>query len=142
TVTSGSTTATTDRVINVEINDLPAPTIVTPFGDGALSAADLQQNQTLSGNTGVSGSGQTVTVQIGNQTYTTTAGTDGGWSVTIPASQLQALPPGQTPIVVTATDGAGNSASATSSVNIDTTPPALSLYAVTDDGKLNAQELT
>lgn len=142
TVTSGSTTATTDRVINVEINDLPAPTIVTPFGDGALSAADLQQNQTLSGNTGVSGSGQTVTVQIGNQTYTTTAGTDGGWSVTIPASQLQALPPGQTPIVVTATDGAGNSASATSSVNTDTTPPALSLYAVTDDGKLNAQELT
>ncbi|MDK1334440.1 Ig-like domain-containing protein [Cronobacter turicensis] len=142
TVTSGQTTATADRVINVEINDLPDPTIVTPFGDGVLSAADLQQNQTLTGNTGVSGSGQTVTVQLGSQTFTTTAGADGGWSVTIPASQLQTLPPGQTPIVVTATDGAGNSASTSSSVTVDSTPPALSLYALTDDGKLNAQELT
>ncbi|EOI5730279.1 Ig-like domain-containing protein [Cronobacter malonaticus] len=141
-VTAGETTAKADRVINVAINDLPEPVITTPFGDGSLSAADLQQNQTLTGNTGVSGSGQTVTVQIGTQTYTTTAGTDGGWSVTIPASQLQTLPPGQTPIVVTVTDGAGNSASSNASVIVDTTPPTLSLYAITDDGKLNAQELT
>lgn len=142
TVTAGQTSATADRVINVAINDLPEPTITTPFGDGALNAADLQQNQTLTGNTGVSGSGQTVTVQLGNQTYTTTAGADGGWSVTVPASQLQTLPTGQTPVVVTVTDGAGNSASSNTTVTVDTTPPTLSLYTLTDDGKLNAQELT
>ncbi|MDI7383471.1 Ig-like domain-containing protein [Cronobacter dublinensis] len=142
TVTAGQTSATADRVINVAINDLPEPTITTPFGDGALNAADLQQNQTLTGNTGVSGSGQTVTVQLGNQTYTTTAGADGGWSVTVPSSQLQTLPTGQTPVVVTVTDGAGNSASSNTTVTVDTTPPTLSLYTLTDDGKLNAQELT
>ncbi|WP_234013913.1 Ig-like domain-containing protein [Cronobacter dublinensis] len=142
TVTAGQTSATADRVINVAINDLPEPTITTPFGDGALNAADLQQNQTLTGNTGVSGSGQTVTVQLGNQTYTTTAGADGGWSVTVPAAQLQTLPTGQTPVVVTVTDGAGNSASSNTTVTVDTTPPTLSLYTLTDDGKLNAQELT
>ncbi|EOW6742967.1 beta strand repeat-containing protein, partial [Cronobacter dublinensis] len=142
TVTAGQTSATTDRVINVAINDLPEPTITTPFGDGALNAADLQQNQTLTSNTGVSGSGQTVTVQLGNQTYTTTAGADGGWSVTVPAAQLQTLPTGPTPVVVTVTDGAGNSASSNTTVTVDTTPLTLSLYTLTDDGKLNAQELT
>nr|WP_276319394.1 Ig-like domain-containing protein [Cronobacter condimenti] len=142
TVTAGQATATADRVITVAINDLPEPTIATPFGDGSLNAADLQQSQTLTGNTGVSGSGQTVTVQLGNQTYTTTAGADGGWSITVPASQLQTLPTGQTPVVVTVTDGAGNSASSSATVTVDTTPPALSLYTLTDDGKLNAQELT
>ncbi|WP_029589740.1 Ig-like domain-containing protein [Franconibacter helveticus] len=130
------------RTLNVAINHLPQPVVDTPFGDGLLSAGEIQQDQIISGNTGVTGSGQTVAVQVGGQNYTAPVDNEGNWSITVPAGQLQTLPQGDIPVTVVVTDGAGNIGSTETTATLDTTPPLLSVLPLTSDGKLDAQELT
>ena len=142
TVVLNDQSAQDTRTLNVAINHLPQPVVDTPFGDGMLSAGDIQQDQLISGNTGVTGSGQTVAVQVGGQNYTTTVDNEGNWSVIVPAGQLQTLPQGNVPVVVVVTDGAGNIGNTEVTAVVDTTPPLLSVLPLTSDGKLNEQELT
>ncbi|WP_239497204.1 Ig-like domain-containing protein [Franconibacter helveticus] len=126
------------RTLNVAINHLPQPVVDTPFGDGLLSAGEIQQDQIISGNTGVTGSGQTVAVQVGGQNYTAPVDNEGNWSITVPAGQLQTLPQGDIPVTVVVTDGAGNIGSTETTATLDTTPPLLSVLPLTSDGKLDA----
>lgn len=130
------------RTLNVAINHLPQPVVNTPFGDGLLSAGEIQQDQTISGNTGVTGSGQSVAVQVGGQNYTAPVDNEGNWTIIVPASQLQTLPQGEVPVTVVVTDSAGNIGNTTVTATLDTTPPLLSVLPLTSDGKLNAEELT
>ncbi|WP_431223658.1 Ig-like domain-containing protein [Serratia sp. L9] len=60
----GSTVTTTHN-LDVYIHDLPQATIDTPFGDGILNGTEAGQDQTLTGSTGVTTPGQTVTVTLG-----------------------------------------------------------------------------
>jgi len=140
-VTQGTQSAGDTHTLNVQIHYLPIPTIDAPFGDGYLNSVEKGQDQVLSGNTGVSGSGQSVSVQLAGNTYQALVDGDGNWRVTVPASDMQAIPDGLLTINVNANDAAGNSAPLTSTAQVDTTLPALSLLPLTADGKLNGQEL-
>lgn len=140
-VTQGPQAAGDTHTLNVQIHYLPIPTIDAPFGDGYLNSTEKGLDQVLSGNTGVSSSGQSVSVQLAGNTYQALVDGDGNWRVTVPASDMQAIPDGLLTINVNASDAAGNSAPLTSSAQVDTTLPALSLLPLTADGKLNALEL-
>ena len=140
-VTQGAQSAGDTHTLNVQIHYLPIPTIDAPFGDGYLNSVEKGQDQILSGNTGVSGSGQSVSVQLAGNTYQALVDGDGNWRVTVPASDMQAIPDGLLTINVNASDAAGNSSPLTSTAQVDTTLPALSLLPLTADGKLNGQEL-
>ena len=143
TVTSSTGDAVSDSgQLNVLVTP-PQPTLNPPFGDGTLDGDEAGSDQTLTGNTGVTGAGQTVSVTLGGNTYTGTVGNDGSWSVTLPGSALQNLPQGANPISVTVTDAAGNSGTATGSVNVDTAPPPAGTVdtPISGDNQLTGDEL-
>ncbi|PLR38985.1 Ig-like domain-containing protein [Chimaeribacter arupi] len=137
----GGTEITQTLDIGVHITTLPAPVLNTPLGDGFLSAAAAGQDQYLSGATGISGDGQTVLVTLGNFTYNAQVNNDGSWTATLPAADLQTLPEGSTPIVVAASDIAGNTVTTTSALTVDFTAPALTVADVATDNALNAAEV-
>lgn len=125
------------------LTTLPDASIDPPFGgDTTLNGAEAGVDQTLTGNTGATGPGQTVTVTIGGTDYPATVGTDGSWSVTIPSDDLSNLPQGNAgSIVVEVTDPAGNTNTSTTPIVVDTLPPDVELdNPVSGDGYLNAVE--
>ncbi|QFT45276.1 hypothetical protein FIU97_01695 [Roseivivax sp. THAF40] len=115
-----------------------ADTSVTGGIDGVINGNEATGGVTL---TGTSEPGSTVDVTMGGTTETTTADANGNWSVTYPAS---AVPQGETtvPVTVTATDAAGNEATATGEVEIDTLVTNFTNTATPGgaDGTINADE--
>ncbi|MTI02430.1 adhesin, partial [Roseibium sp. RKSG952] len=112
--------------------DTEPPTLaITGFSDGAvMNALEQGTDLTISGTTDAE-NGQSVMVTLNGETYTATV-SDGQWSVTVPASDLAALPDG---VTVTATavvsDAAGNPAvQASSSFDTDFIAPNISLDTV------------
>ncbi|MDK2378546.1 Ig-like domain-containing protein, partial [Serratia fonticola] len=85
---------------------------------------------TLTGTTGITSPGQTVTVTLGGKTYTGTVDGSGHWSVTIPAADLQALQDGTPALTVTVTDAAGNSNTLNTTVTVDETAPSLTINTI------------
>jgi hypothetical protein len=126
--------------IGVHINTLPAPVLSTPLGDGFLGTAAAGQDQYLSGSTGISGDGQTVFVTMRSFRYSARVNNDGSWTATLPAEDLQTLPEGSTPIVVTASDIAGNTVTTTSAITVDFTAPVLAVATVATDNAISAAE--
>ncbi|MDU7868295.1 MAG: Ig-like domain-containing protein, partial [Pantoea sp.] len=122
--------------------NLPDPTITSPFGDGTLNSSDITSAQTLRGTTGASGDGQSVSVVLNGNTYTTTADDNGNWTVSVPAVALADLPEQTVGYTVTVQDAAGNTASTDGSVVVDRTPPVLTLDAVAGDDIINIAEST
>ncbi|MBP2167601.1 hypothetical protein J2125_000793 [Erwinia toletana] len=133
-------TISADGTLNVAINDLPQANIDTPFTDAILSGDESRSDQTLTGNTGATGDGQTVTVTIGGVDYPVQVATDGSWSLLVPSTALQNLPEGPTTIVVAVSDAAGNSNTSTTTVRVDTLPPALDIEPISEDGRVNGSE--
>ena len=84
--------------------------------DNIVNAAEVTDGVVL---TGTSEPGSTVTVTVGNTTVDATVASDGSWTATIPAT---ALPGGEyeTTATVSATDGAGNTSSASRTIVVDT----------------------
>ena len=145
TVTTTDTTGaalSSSGTLNVAINNVPNPVVITAFGDGTLNAADISSVQQLSGTTGVSGVGQTVSVSLGGNVYTGTVDGSGNWRVSLPANALAALNEGSTDYTVTVTDAAGNSNEVSGNVNVDLTPPTLTLDPVAGDNIVDAAEST
>ncbi|WP_338152918.1 Ig-like domain-containing protein [Chimaeribacter coloradensis] len=126
--------------IDTRITTLPEPVADAPFGDGTLSGPEAAVDQTLTGSTGVTGSGQSVVVNLNGVDYAATVQPDGTWSATIPAADLQAIPPGSTPLTVTATDPAGNSDSSTTPVTVVGSSNLIVIDPVTGDNLVNADE--
>lgn len=142
TVTYGTESASDARDLNVMVNFLPKPTLDAPFGDGYLNAQEITANQTLSGSTGITGTGQQVTVQLGDKSYNAIVDVDGRWSLTVPTADLQSLREGTVTLNVNAIDAAGNSVTLAGNAIVDVTPPILSLLPLSGDGKLSAAELS
>lgn len=84
--------------------------------DGIVNASEHGGGVTL---TGASQPGATVVVTLGTVVKTVTAGSDGSWSASWTSGEV---PTGETdvPVTVTATDAAGNSASTSGSIEVDT----------------------
>ncbi len=122
-------------------HNLPQPTINAPFGDGVLNQAESLAGGNLSGNTGVTGAGQTVTVRLDNGALlTATVDANGNWTLPLTPSQLGALNPGGHTVTVTATDAAGNQSTTSSPLTVDTQAPSVGINAVTGDNIVNSAE--
>ncbi|EII4820134.1 Ig-like domain-containing protein [Escherichia coli] len=135
---SGSTTHT----VNVE-SFLPGVIINTVAGDDIINAAEIAVNQTLSGLvTGTAAAGDTVTVTLGGNQYTTTVQPDLSWSVSVPAADLQALGNGELTISASVTNSANNIGTATHDIVIDANLPGLRVDTVAGDDVINSIEHT
>ncbi len=84
--------------------------------------------------------GSQIQLTINNKTYTTQVGIDGKWSVQV----SDTLPEGLLSYSVTATDIAGNTASASGNIRVDITAPSLTggLSEASDTGVSNSDGLT
>ncbi len=121
--------------------DTAAPTLSvdTLAQDNIINAAEHNQPLTLSGKTNAE-AGQIVTVTLNGKNYNATVGGDGTWSVTLAASEVQALSEGNHTLTVNVSDKAGNGASVTADFTVDTQAPVVTIDTVAGDNILNTSE--
>ena len=131
--------ASVDHNLTVDVT-VPAVTIHTVAGDDVINVAEHNQAQIISGSATGAAAGDTVTVTIGGQSYTTVLDAAGNWSVGVPASVISGLSDGSVTVTASVTDAAGNTGSGTHNVTVDTGLPSVSFNAISDDNVLNAVE--
>ncbi|HAV2160647.1 TPA: Ig-like domain-containing protein [Enterobacter cloacae] len=121
--------------------DTAAPTIAvdTVAQDNIINATELHQPLTLSGKT-TAEAGQIVTVTVNGKNHTATVGSDGTWSVTLPASEVQSLANGEHTLTVNVSDKAGNGSSTRAHFTVDTVAPVVTINTVAGDDILNTSE--
>ncbi|MBE0128296.1 Ig-like domain-containing protein [Citrobacter amalonaticus] len=133
---SGS--ATHDVEVNTATVTLAVDTIAV---DDVINALEAGSYLTISGTSGQLPAGTIVTVMLNGQSYTATVQVNGTWTATVPAADVAQLGDGQRYTVsVTAQDSAGNSASASSLVSVDTSAPVVTINTISADDVLNAAE--
>ncbi|CZX56162.1 Ig-like domain-containing protein [Enterobacter hormaechei] len=131
--------ASVDHTLTVDVT-VPAVTIHTVAGDDVINVAEHNQAQIVSGSATGAAAGDTVTVTIGGQSYTTVLDAAGNWSVGVPANVISGLSDGTATITASVTDAAGNTGSGTHNVTVDTGLPSVSFNAISGDNVLNAVE--
>ncbi|HDT5218998.1 TPA: Ig-like domain-containing protein [Enterobacter roggenkampii] len=133
-----SSTQTHDVVVNTASVAL---TVNTVSGDDVINAAEAGSSLVINGSSAQFASGTQVTVTLNGMTYTATIQSDGTWTTTVPAADVGALADGaRYQVSVSAQDSAGNSASATHGISVDTTAPVVSIGTLSVDDMLNAAE--
>ncbi|MFZ5102454.1 Ig-like domain-containing protein [Enterobacter roggenkampii] len=133
-----SSTQTHDVVVNTASVAL---TVNTVSGDDVINAAEAGSPLVINGSSAQFASGTQVTVTLNGKTYTATIQSDGTWTTTVPAADVGALADGaRYQVSVSAQDSAGNSASATHGISVDTTAPVVSIGTLSVDDMLNASE--
>ncbi|MBE4891727.1 Ig-like domain-containing protein [Enterobacter cloacae complex sp. P45RS] len=131
--------ASVDHTLTVDVT-VPAVTIHTVAGDDVINVAEHNQAQIISGSATGAAAGDTVTVTIGGQSYTTVLDAAGNWSVGVPANVISGLSDGSVTVTASVTDAAGNTGSGTHNVTVDTGLPSVSFNAISNDNVLNAVE--
>ena len=131
-------TVTGSQTIGVD-TAAPAISVDTIAQDNIINAAEHNQPLTLTGKTDAE-AGQIVTVTLNGKNHTATVGSDGSWSVTLPASEVQALANGEHTLTVNVSDKAGNGASTTADFTVDTAAPVVTINTVAGDDILNTSE--
>ncbi|HGH4620323.1 TPA: Ig-like domain-containing protein [Enterobacter cloacae] len=133
-----SSTQTHDVVVNTASVAL---TVNTISGDDVINAAEAGSSLVINGSSAQFASGTQVTVTLNGKSYTSTIQSDGSWTTTVPAADVGALADGASyQVSVSAQDSAGNSASATHGISVDTTSPVVSIATLSGDDVLNAAE--
>ena len=140
---SGSTTAgnpvSVTHPVTVDLSAV-AVSINAITADDVINAAEHAQAQIISGSATGAATGNTVTVTIGTNTFTTVLDASGNWSVGVPASVVSALANGTVTINASVTDAAGNSGNASHQVTVNTGLPTITFNAISSDNVLNADE--
>ncbi|MBD8159046.1 BapA prefix-like domain-containing protein [Pantoea agglomerans] len=137
-VTPDNPTDGSNTTPEVDIPGQPAPEIDTPFGDGWLNRAEKKEGSMLTGTTGVTGSGQTVSVIIGGKHHNAAVSDDGHWSLPLaPGTMKTGFGKGQHDIVVTASDAAGHTATITTSYQVDVCAPKIAFTHLTEGQQIN-----
>ncbi|VFS49197.1 Uncharacterised protein [Budvicia aquatica] len=133
---------TVSHLHNVEV-DLAtvAISIDTVAGDNVLSAVEKGQDLVLTGSTQNVEADQVVTVNVGGKNHLATVDSNGVWTVTVQAADLHGLKDGTNDLSVIVTNAAGNSASATQDVRVDTVAPTITINTLASDDILNATEV-
>ncbi|HAS1323546.1 TPA: Ig-like domain-containing protein [Enterobacter hormaechei] len=133
-----SSTQTHDVVVNTASVAL---TVNTLSGDDVINAAEAGASLVINGSSAQFASGTQVTITLNGKSYTATIQSDGSWTTTVPAADLGTLADGASyQVSVSAQDSAGNSASATHTISVDTTAPVVSIGKLSVDDMLNAAE--
>ncbi|WMY75339.1 Ig-like domain-containing protein [Buttiauxella selenatireducens] len=95
--------------MEILIHQLPHAVLTPPlFVDGYLNLAEAQAGQALTGNSGIIGGGQFVTVEINGKPFKGDVDSNGNWTVHLPPNVLLALADGTSTIQVILTDRASN----------------------------------
>ncbi|QHP79501.1 Ig-like domain-containing protein [Pectobacterium odoriferum] len=136
---AGNTLSGTQQ-LGVSINNPPVASLHMPFSNGYLNLSDAQTGQTLSGTTGLRGSGQTVSITIGTTVYSGMVDSNGNWSLQLSPSVLTPLADGLLNISVTVSDAAGNTSTVQGSAFVDLTPPVLTINPIGIDDIINIAE--
>ncbi len=127
---------------DVLVNTAPPQVIVNAIGgNDILNASEVATEQTINGRVVNAEAGQTVTVSLGGQDYTTTVNNDGTWSVNIPSADLTALGDGLLNVTATVTNQVGNQGHGDREIAIDAGLPGLRIDTVAGDDIINAIEL-
>ncbi|EPD7323593.1 BapA-related adhesin SiiEA [Escherichia coli] len=135
---AGNTGAASRAITLVGVS--PLITINTVSGDDIISGAEKGAPLTLTGSTQQAETGQTVTVTLAGQSFTTTVQADGSWSLTVPAAAMGNLPDGAVAITASVTDLSGNTGNTSRTITVDSQAPALSIDPLTADNIINAAE--
>ncbi|MCA6950939.1 Ig-like domain-containing protein [Pectobacterium polaris] len=129
---------------NITVDTTPPTLTVSVIAqDDVLNGAELAVNQVVSGTASLSEAGRTVTVTLNGKPYTTTVGSDGNWSVTLPTADLVAIADGNQNLTVTLTDAAGNTTTVTRPLTIDsgaTTAPTITINNFAEDNVIDGAE--
>ena len=137
--TSGNT-GDTSRTITVD-SQAPALSIDSLTADNIINATESGQDLSITGTTDAQ-PGQTVTVTLNGQTYQGTVQSDGTWSVTVPAANVDALADGNAMVTASVNDIAGNPTSVSRVALVDATPPVVTINPVATDNVINTPEHT
>ncbi|MGR3484587.1 MAG: beta strand repeat-containing protein [Paracoccaceae bacterium] len=121
----------------VDVDTIATVTLDAVTGDNAIDRGEAGGPVTL---TGTADPGSAISIQVNGTTLTGTAGADGTWSITA-TPPVFAGAPAQIDIVVTATDPAGNVASVTQQVSLDTIFPLTIDTPIEGDDLVNAAEM-
>ena len=135
---SAGNSASATHTISVDTT-APVISVNTLSGDDVLNAAEAQQPLTVHGSSSAE-AGQTVTVTLGGKTYTALVGSDGTWTLDVPAADLVALSQGVLTVTAVVNDKAGNSGQTTHTLTVDTVAPAVTISTVADDDIVNNAE--
>ncbi len=135
---SAGNSASATHTISVDTS-APVISVNTLSGDDVLNAAEAQQALTVQGSSSAE-AGQTVTVTLGGKTYTALVGSDGTWTLDVPAADLAALSQGALTVTASVNDKAGNSGQTTHTLTVDTIAPAVTISTVADDDIVNNAE--
>ncbi|WP_242600716.1 Ig-like domain-containing protein, partial [Erwinia billingiae] len=122
-----SDTQTLSNFFTVATHNLPTLTLDTAFADHVIGADDVNTWHLLQGSSTHLDAGSTVTLTLGDQSYSAAVKADGKWALTILAGQLAPLDDGDYVIKVTAHDSAGNQASASENVTVASHETALNM---------------
>ncbi|ELO6098582.1 Ig-like domain-containing protein, partial [Escherichia coli] len=144
-IVSASATSAAGNIASSQANllvdsGLPGVTINTVAGDDIINAAEAGADQTISGVVTRAAAGDTVTVTLGGNTYTTTVQGNLSWSISVPAADLQALGNGDLTINASVTNANGNTGSGTRDITIDANLPGLRVDTVAGDDIVNSIE--
>ncbi|MCF6444598.1 Ig-like domain-containing protein [Nereida sp. MMG025] len=134
---AGNATTITDTLVIDTVAHVTMETDTVEM-DGIVNAEEASDGVTI---TGTAEAGSTVVVQLGDVTHDATVAADGTWTVDFAASEI---PGGEydATVVATATDAYGNSASTSSTLQIDTqTSIEFTSLQVAGDNIVNASEL-
>ncbi|MCE7058235.1 Ig-like domain-containing protein, partial [Algoriphagus sp. AGSA1] len=136
-----STSASTSQGYTVDTEIDASITVDDITSDNIVNAAEADTDVTVSGSVGGDvQDGDTVTVTVNGQTYTTQVA-DGAWSVDVAGADLAA--DSAVDVSVTTTDAAGNTATATAehTYSVDTEVSAtIAIDTIAGDDVINAAE--
>ncbi|MFT4160644.1 Ig-like domain-containing protein, partial [Shinella sp.] len=136
--TAGNSANTSNNVL-VD-SALPQVTINPVATDDVINAAEVAAGQTLSGKVSGAASGDTVTISVGGNTYTTTVQDDLSWSVSVPSTILTAIGNGELTVSASVTNGHGNTGTGERDITIDANLPGLRVDTVAGDDVINSIE--
>ncbi len=146
TVTANASDAsgnTSKASVTAIVDTVPPPLTILPLtGDGKLNGSELLSNQTLRGMSSVSENGQTVVVSLNGNSYPgVLVGEDGSWQIVLPSEDLRKLVAGDSTLIATLTDVAGNTTTVTQTVSVKTAALSITAQAFTNGNVLDAAEV-
>ena len=135
---AGNSSSTTSTIVVDTVTSVTVDTTTIGGSDNVVNGTEQAGGVTL---TGTARPGASVVVTLGTISQTVTATAGGTWSATYGAGDV---PTGEldVPVNVVATDGAGNTASASSSVTVDTFVNELEMTTNTAGGSDGVVNLT
>ncbi|PIJ45787.1 Ig-like domain-containing protein, partial [Tatumella sp. OPLPL6] len=119
---------------------LPQVTIDAFATDNLVNHEEIAVDQTLSGRVVGAAAGDSITVTLGGNTYTTTVEKDLTWHTAIPAADMAALGDGKIAIDVSVTNAHGNTGENSLGIDINAQLPGLRIDTVSGDDVINALE--